>query len=370
MEHFKFNPNCCLVNLSNSILAHYNIEPFHNTLKPLDDILKNKPYKKIALLLFDGLGKSIKEKHLNETDGLRSKVAFEITSIFPPTTVAATTSVLSAKYPLETGWMGWSQYFKQYNTAIDVFLNVDSYTKNSISTIDIPQTYLKYESIIDILNKNHVLAKAIFPFGINGGTATNLDEYCNSIRNTLLYEEEVFIYAYWAEPDHSIHTEGTDTPHIKQIVKEINKKVMKLASKHKDTLFIVLADHSLINTQFYVIDEHEDFFNTLKHLGYLDSRSTFFDVKEGQEKLFEELFNKYYGQEFVLKTKEEVINEHLFGYGTPHPLFNDFLGDYLATAISNKGFNYNLIKDGIPMLASHSGSVEEESIISVAILNK
>ena len=38
-------------------------------------------------------------------------------------------------------------------------------------------------------------------------------------------------------------------------------------------------------------------------------------------------------------TKEEVYKRELFGVGTPHPLFDDMLGDYLAISKSE----YSLI---------------------------
>ena len=36
-----------------------------------------------------------------------------ITSVYPCTTTAALTTYYSAKSPLETGWIAWSQYFKE-----------------------------------------------------------------------------------------------------------------------------------------------------------------------------------------------------------------------------------------------------------------
>ena len=36
-----------------------------------------------------------------------------ITSVFPPTTTAATTSMLSGLNPNEHGWLGWDLYFKK-----------------------------------------------------------------------------------------------------------------------------------------------------------------------------------------------------------------------------------------------------------------
>ena len=56
----------------------------------------------------------------------------------------------------------------------------------------------------------------------------------------------------------------------------------------------------------------------------------------------------------------------MFGYGEEHHLFRDFLGDFMLTSISSKGFSYT---PDYPMIGAHSGSLEEESLISVSIFN-
>ena len=89
--------------------------------------------------------------------------------------------------------------------------------------------------------------------------------------------------------------------------------------------------------------------------------------KEGKNKEFEELFNKYYGEHFLLLTKQEVLDQKWFGEGIPHPTFEDFIGEYMATSISKYGFTFD---KEIKMIGAHSGSLEEESIISVAVINK
>ena len=115
------------------------------------------------------------------------------------------------------------------------------------------------------------------------------------------------------------------------------------------------------------LKEHEDFYSTLVTVSSLDSRSAFFHVKEGKNAQFEELFKKYYGEYFLLLTKEEVIKQGWFGEGNPHPLFKEFIGEYMATSISKYGVTFD---DENTMIGAHSGSLEEESIINVAIINK
>ena len=105
MSHFFFDKDNCLVSISNAILYHYTGKSFHKPHPKMMEILGKNKYDKIVLMLFDGMGKSIQDKYFTKSDFIYRKKAFEITSVFPPTTVAATTAVCSAKYPMETGWL-------------------------------------------------------------------------------------------------------------------------------------------------------------------------------------------------------------------------------------------------------------------------
>lgn len=366
---FKFDRNNNLVNISNSLLNYFTHISLNQTHAKLDEILAKKNYKKIVVMLFDGLGTSIREKHLSKNDFLRKKERFDITSVFPPTTVAATTSFLSGLYPNQSGWLGWQQYFKTQNVIVEMFTNVIPNPNNRVKLAPpyLSSLYCSYTSIIDLINENsNTKAYSLYPDYINKDGAKSFDDFFILADKMMKNDESHFIYMYWTEPDSLIHEYGTDHMIVKNKVKRINQKVCELAKNNKDNLIIVLADHSLVNTKFFYVFEHDDFKDCLSSITSLDSRSSFFHVKQDKIQDFPILFNKYYSKYFVLKTKQEIIDEKLFGEGTNHPLFEDFLGDFMATSISEYGFTNDLDQ---PLLGAHAGSVKEESIISVSIIN-
>ncbi len=112
----------CLVNLSNSILKKFGAETTAETLPLADQYLEGE-YRNVVLLLLDAMGMSILEKHLEKDGFFRSHVAGTLDSVYPPTTVAATTSVLSGLYPNEHGWLGWDVYYPQIGKNVTVFTN-------------------------------------------------------------------------------------------------------------------------------------------------------------------------------------------------------------------------------------------------------
>lgn len=367
MSTFFFDKNNCLVSISNAILYHFTKQSFHTPHPKLMEILGKNKYDKVILMLFDGYGKSIQERYLTKSDFIFRKKAFEITSVFPPTTVAATTAVCSGKFPVETGWLGWRQYFKNHSVVVDMFTNNNSESGEKINGPFLSSVYCDYPKIWEILEEHNIKAGCLYPYPIDPSGPKSLDEFFQIADVLMKKEGPHFYYMYNPEPDHTIHEFGTEDERVLHISKDINRKVYKLAKDNKDNLIIVLADHSLINTTFFNIKEHDDFFSTLITVSSLDSRSAFFHIKENCKEKFVELFNKYYGDHFLLLSKQEVIDQQWFGEGSSHPMFEDFLGEYMATSISKYGFSF---EDESPMIGAHSGSLEEESIINVAIINK
>ena len=88
----------CIANLACSLLKYYGIEPPNSTL-PRADMLLNKKYKNVVVILLDGMGANTVEKHLSENGFFRQHLITKYSSTFPSTTVAATTAMDSGIFP-------------------------------------------------------------------------------------------------------------------------------------------------------------------------------------------------------------------------------------------------------------------------------
>ena len=49
---------------------------------------------------------------------------------------------------------------------------------------------------------------------------------------------------------------------------------------------------------------------------------------------FEKRFNKVFNGEYLLMTKEELLDKHILGYGKKHPKLDDFIGNYVALSVA------------------------------------
>ena len=93
--------------------------------------LAEHQWHQIVVLLIDGMGSRLLETKLEKDSFLRTHQLKEVTTVYPSTTSAATTSVLSGKSPAENGWIGWHQYFKELDDSLILFMNRSYYGERS-----------------------------------------------------------------------------------------------------------------------------------------------------------------------------------------------------------------------------------------------
>ena len=77
---------------------------------------------------------------------------------------------------------------------------------------------------------------------------------------------------------------------------------------------------------------------------------------------FYQRFNELFGEYFVLLSKQDFLQSGLLGEGPQHNMVNEFIGDFVAIAISNKCISY-LEPNGVKqdaLIARHAGLTVEE----------
>jgi len=360
-----------VVNFSNSLLSHFGVTPFHATIKRIDEAIKGN--QRIAVLLFDGMGTSLIKKHLPKGAWLPRHHLHTITSTFPPTTVAATNGLLSGRYPIETGWLGWAQYFEQANANIDLFSGKNNLTKEPSLDPNQIRAILDYDDILTLIQKqnpNHHVT-SVWPSIVRPEGAKNLDEFFDMVSTQCAVMGPSFIYGYWVSPDLEIHDFGTEHPQVKKVIRAINDGVESLSKKHPTTTFLVLSDHGLIDVEFISEEENTKLFSMLERPFSNEPRAANFFVKQGKHRSFEKLFNKLYGRHFILKSRQQVINEQWYGLGSPHPMSEKFIGDFLAISVDRMSFDH--LKKGAlahgDIKGHHAGLTEGEMNIDIMAIN-
>lgn len=351
--------NNCITNLACSIQKEFGIEPANPTLKMCDKLLQ-KQYKNIVVILFDGMGKNILEENLEKDGFLNSHLVDYYSSVFPPTTVAATTSMLSGLHPYEHSWLGWNCYYKEIDKNVTVFRNTEMDTDIPAAEFNVAHTYCPYKSVIEQIKEKGGNAFYLAPFV--KPYPSDFSQICQKIGKLCKLSAKKYIYAYWHEPDDTMHEVGCYSEVSKKILKELEYQVQELCGALEDTLVIVTADHGHINVEGAVITDYPKITECLLRKPSIESRALNFFVKNGMEQQFEAECKKEFGEKYRLFSKEQVREEQLFGFGTEHPRFDEMLGDYLAVAVSNFTI-FGSVEKKETFLSSHAGLTEEEMII-------
>ena len=366
MEYARPDYDNCLVNLSNSILRYFGAQTTAPTLELADRLLE-RDYRNVVILLMDAMGTSIIENHLEPSGFLRSHLKGNYSSVFPPTTVAATTSILSGLYPNEHGWHGWDMFFPELGKNVTVFLNTEQLTEGEDGFVKEPASaadfhagfrYCPYKNIIEKINEAGGNAYGSSPF--IEPFPQELDAILDRVEKLCAQPDNKFIYAYWGEPDSTMHAKGPFSKESHELMISLEKQLEEFASHlPSDTLLLITADHSQIASKNHCILDYPAITKCLVRLPSIEPRTLSFFVKDEYRKEFPEIFRKTFGDKFWLLTKDEIMEMQLFGIGKEHEQFREMLGDYIAIAVSDESIFATHVEAGL-MPGGHAGLTKEE----------
>ncbi len=370
--NFKIDYNNCLTNLSCSLRKFFHLPYNNKTLNQIDKILEEKNPENIILILFDGLGSKILKKTLPENSFLIKNQITELTSVFPPTTTAATKSLETGLNPLEHGWLGWTLYIRDLNDIYTLFWNCKKNEKNPDDNfIKIKEKYLNPKTIYDELNDKNICESYLLnPFcdenKKNYFKYNKLNDMITIIKDLILKKGKKFIYAYHPEPDHLMHLKGCDTKEVIKEIKKINNKIEQLSKEilsiNSNCLFIITADHGHLNTDNIILNKEIE--GLLERKLSIEGRACSFKIKNGKYEEFKNKFLDIYENDFYLFDKNDVIKNKFFGDGNFNYLFNDAIGDFIAISKNNK----NLVEEGDFLLKStHAGISDDEVYVPLII---
>ena len=370
-----------ILNTVTSFLKYYGVESKYKSSEEIDKRLSAKEYKNVVFIILDGLGEHILNR-LSPNEFFSSHKVDVVTSVYPSTTTAALTTYYTGQPPYETGWIAWSQYFKEYGRALDMFSHKESYLGEQLKDVrlDVFKTILNYKPIFEKIEEKNPDVKAyeIAPKYSERRsrrtiTADTLDEMLESVEMLCSNPDKKFILAYSDNPDALLHKFGTISDEAKNFIKEAEAKIESLYNKinKEDTLIVISADHGHRDIEeWYSLIDYPEIMECLIIPPSLESRTVAFWVKEDMKIEFVERFNNIFKDKFWLMTKEEFLEKGFLGYGEKHPKVDDFIGNYIALSIGTSIIRLEtLLAEGKPIKQStHCGLTEEEMEVPIILL--
>lgn len=358
-----------LLSLISSVLKHYGVPTEHTTLSEVDTLLK-KNFKNVVVMLFDGMGDAILRRHSDRCEYLIRNEKDIISSVFPPTTTAATTTMVSGLSPIEHGWLGWTLRFKDINKNVCLFPNTEVLTNTPAADYNVAEKYLGYESVFEKIRKatnGNIRTEYVSAFSEH--KAVTLDDILQKTISICNDPEKKYIYTYYKQPDCDMHDFGVGHEKVNEDIQAINEAVEKLARSVDDTLIIVTADHGLIDVEWDFLPEYSDIWDCLETIPQIETRAMTLFIKEGFEEQFVNAFNKHFADDYELMTTEDALNKNIFGMGKKHPLTDDILGQYIAVAKGKRSIALTERTDNV-FKAAHAGTTDDEYKVPLIIIEK
>lgn len=373
--------NRSILNIVSAIMKYYR-RPYEYPTLPKLDVQLERFYKNVVLIVLDGMGTDMLESNLKPDEFLRKNFVQNVTSVFPSTTASAMTSYYTGVSPNEHGWLGWSMFFKEFCRTIDVFTNVDTYTKQPAATLNAAEFVMPYETIFQSISES--IIGEVQPFTISQSkvnisgkghihkTAEKFERVCELIKLIAATDQQTFTYVQWCSPDDTAHRTGCYSDETKEKLTSISRMLEDLCKSLTDTLIIVSADHGMIDiTDEVRIDRIPEINECLILPPFIESRAMSFYVKSDRKTDFERAFSNYFAHDFLLLSRYDVFDKKILGEGTSHPKTLDFIGDYFACAISDIGLRYQTLNAKPKNLnkANHGGLTEKEMTVPLIIAN-
>ena len=340
------------INMIASIKKSFGYTTKYNSLEALDKLL---PKKHVGILLLDGMGMNILKK-LPEDSFLRRHLLCDITSTYPSTTVAATTSILTGKTPSETGWIGWHQYFDSILDDVILFYGRGFYNDKPYPHITNSISYDYFFK--DMKEQGFIHGPSYFLDGSN-----TLVEMLDKLKGDFSEDFKTISYCYWDQPDGLLHKTGTDSLEVMAMISEFDMVIADFCeSLSEDSCLIITADHGHKDCLEINLNDYPSLTKYFTKKPSIESRCCAFFVNDDG---FKDEFNRLFGNDFLLLSKEEFINKGFIGNGDKG---NCFLGDYMALAIGD--YYLEALDEGRHFKSNHAGLTEEEMIIPLIFFSK
>ena len=362
----KIDYNNCLTNLACSIEKYFDIIPKHKSISEVDKLLEEKKPENVVLLLCDGLGSRIIDKVLKKDDFLIKMRDREIFSVFPPTTAASLNSIKTGLNPSEHCWVGWTSYIQPINKIITLYKDTEKGKKFKDKDFLNIKEQLKTKTIIDLINeqgKYSAYETTCYPNNVE----YKIDNVFNKVLEKIKKEGKKYIFAYYPEPDEILHKHGVTSQQAIKEIEHINKKIEEYSKKiieTKNTIMFITADHGHLIVPNKIKLEKQEFLKYLRNPQiFIEGRNPAFLVKKGEEENFKNSFLKDFGNDFYLLSKEEVLNNNVFGdyiEETKHKLFESSIGDYIA--FSKDSSKIAFLGEGDSNKTSYHGGYSDDEI--------
>ena len=301
----------------------------------------------LVFIAADGLGMALVES-LDAGAFLREHMAETLHTVFPSTTASAFASLATGEWPNRHAALGWYTYIPEIDTVTTIVPFVRSIDEVPLTSLGLnAKQAFPLPSLMARRARDGVslipqpFVDSVFSIYVSGGTPRTgygaLPEAMDAIAARVqAASEPTYTYLYVPYVDHAGHEFGYSDPRTLAAATALDQALQGLVERLSGRARVVLtADHGGLDSAIdrrHMLRASDPLVQLLKHAPSGDSRVVYFDVREGDEGEFQQVFRARFGDRFFLITVEEAEALELFG---PGPLSDETrrrLGTFVAVS--------------------------------------
>ena len=366
------------VNLMSSIIRGRGGRSPHRPLAGLPTTAI-RPYKKVVLLLLDGLGSNQLHRFILSGKGRKFLALHpwqKITTACPATTAAVVTTLATGSSPAEHAILGWHLHLPDlglvgtilpFVTRTDTPLASDEFDLENYLALPAPLATIRGRRVL--ISQGHIptsRTSMAMPWWTERRAFEDLHGLLRQLRAFARSPGRAYAYAYWPHYDSHCHKHGPEgrvpARHLAEIDDFLARTQKALAGT--DTLLLVTADHGHMQTHTRVdLSKIPGFYDTLSILPSGDARMVQCFVRPARVPDFLRLTRTapLLGAAACVPLSE-ILRSGILGPGKPHPALQNRLGDYTLFAAPGHAFIYPSAQSGEkpPKFGNHGGLSADE----------
>ncbi len=322
----------------------------------IDPLKVTGSVERVVLIILDAMGQNLIDDHPQiQQVGQKAVVKETITSVFPSTTVNALSAIWTGHAPGQHGLVGLRLLDPDFN-AVNFMINLHPlYLRQRDAMVDAgfePESYLAAPGIaeqfaatgvptVDLKGREivHSALSRMHGRGVAEKIGiVSFPEMMWQIKDQLESKSGPLVnVAYWPNIDTLSHLHGPHHPAVKaelvSCLREIEQTLLLglSAEARKKTVVLLVADHGQVplDSQKHLrLSEYPDIHKRLILTGAGGNRVPYWYVQHGESDAVKELIQQQMGDRVVIKTREDMMANGLYGEAPFMDAFSKRLGDF------------------------------------------
>ncbi len=342
---------------------------------------------RVVLFIVDGLGyhklqSLLENKELSFCSRISSSTLIPLTSVFPPTTTTALTSLATGASPATHGVLGYTMFLQDPGSVVNmIHLAPPGAQSGALSKIGVsPASMLPVQTVYQRMAASGVPATLLLPKYIaNSGLSEllyqgveetvpflSLSDLFMHLRGLLQRSGRRVLTVYYPTPDSIAHQYGPNCSAFAAETRQFFHLLEnELLCNVDDVTVLITADHG-----FQPFSPAEDVVSCGTHPELRDSllvppvgeaRAASLFIRRGSEDRLTEFFHRQLPGEFEVLPVDQALKRKLWGKEQPPPHIRARMGDLLVLSRGRKALMWP--KEPVTMRGMHGGVTQEEMLV-------